>query len=332
MRVFTPKMQRAAPRLARVQRYRRARRVGAMGAAGCCLVGAWASVGEPATATSPGLNGKLVVAAGFDGDLWSGRPDGTGSRQLTSGSGFGEFDDCPAVSPSGSLIAFCRSDEAGGYDLWIIDADGGNARQLTDFPADPPTASSDPTFSSSLPRVAFVFVRDFNSVGAVPGLTYDIRSVRTDGTDVRRLTRSAAWHDFSPAFSPDGHRLLWVREGATQRNDHRTELWIMRANGKDKRRLRSDINSGQSADWSPGGGLIVYRSGGALNIVRANGTLQRRIAKRGSDPVWSPNGRWIAYRTGPRIELVSRDGSTTRLVTRFWERPLGDFTWQPRPQ
>src|SRR5688572_26205034 len=98
MPVFTPKVRRAAPRLARMQRYRRARRVGAMGAAGCCLVGALASVGEPATATSPGRNGNLVVAAG-DGDLWSGRPDGTGSRQLTSGSAFDEFDDCPAVSP-----------------------------------------------------------------------------------------------------------------------------------------------------------------------------------------------------------------------------------------
>lgn len=307
----------------------RARRSGALGAMGCCLVGALAFYGQPATATSPGINGSLVVAA--DGDIWSGRPNGTESRQLTSGAA---LEICPAVSPSGSLIAFCRTNDGDGYDLWVMNADGSNARQLTDFPEQPaPTASSDPTFSASRPRVAFVFVRDFNAVGAVPGLTYDIRSIRSDGTGVRRLTRSGAWHDFNPTFSPDGHRLLWVRTGATQQNAHRTELWIMRANGAGKRKVRTDINRGQSADWSPNGRLIVYRSGRALNIVRTDGTLQRRIAKRGNDPVWSPNGRWIAYRTGSRIELVSRDGSTTRSVTPFWgDQPPREFAWQALPQ
>ncbi len=77
-------------------------------------------------------------------------------------------------------------------------------------------------------------------------------------------------------LSMGGRRLLWVRTGATQQNAHRTELWIMRANGVGKHRVRNDLNRGQSADWSPDGRLIVYRSGGALSIVRADGTLQRR--------------------------------------------------------
>ena len=71
----------------------------------------------------------------------------------------------------------------------------------------------------------------------------------------------------------------------------------MRANGDGKRMLRSDINRGQRADWSPGG-RSWCTDPMALNIVRTDGTLERQIATRGSDPVWSPNGRWIAYRTG----------------------------------
>ncbi|MGF9757642.1 hypothetical protein AAII07_20830 [Microvirga sp. 0TCS3.31] len=227
------------------------------------------------------------------------------------------------------IVGFCRANDTG-YDLWLINADGSNARQLTHFRAN--TAASDPTFSSSTPRVAFVFVRDFSAVGLAPGLTYDIHSIRSDGTQTRRLTRSGAWHDFNPAFAPDGHRLLWVRTGNTQGNDGRTQLWTMRANGKDKRKLRSDISQDQSADWSPDGQLIVYASRDVLNIVRTDGTLVRQIAKRGNDPVWSPNGRWIAYRTGSRIELVSRDGKTVRPVPRFWEGRLDNFAWQPRPQ
>jgi Tol biopolymer transport system component len=298
-------------------------------ALGLCLVAAIASVAPAATANSPGSNGSLVVAAGSTGDIWSGRPNGTQQRQLTSGPA---VDACPAVSPSGLLIAFCRSNDVG-YDVWIMDADGDNARQLTNFGG--LTASSDPTFSSSRPRVAFVFVRNFNEVGAVPGISYDIRSVRSDGTGVLRLTRSGAWHDFHPNFSPGGHRLLWVRTGAVERNRGLTQLWMMRANGTHKRMIRTDIRLGQKADWSPTGRFIVYRSRRALSIVRTDGTLERRIAIRGHNPVWSPNGGWIAYRTGWDIELVARDGHRVRPVKRFWgdETYLdSDFAWQPVPQ
>ena len=107
----------------------------------------------------------------------------------------------------------------------------------------------------------------------------------------------------------------------------------MRANGSDKRQVPADINRNQGADCSPDGRLIVYRSGDALKIIRADGTLVRVIPHRGKDPVWSPDGRWIAYRTATHIELVSRDGSTTRSVPRFWgQGHLRDFAWQPLPQ
>lgn len=306
---------------------RRARRVSAVGLVSCGLAGVLAFVGQPSTATSPGLNGSFVVDIGRQAGLLISRPNDTEARQLTSGPA---LDGCPAVSPSGLLVGFCRANDTG-YDLWLVNVDGSNARQVTTFPAN--TATFDPTFSSSRPRVAFSFVRDWSAVGAVPGLTYDIHSIGSDGTEPRRLTRSGAWHDSSPAFSPDGHSLLWTRTGATRHNDGRTQLWMMRANGKDKRQVRADINRGESADWSPDGRLVVYRSADALKIVRPDGTLVRVIADRGKDPVWSPNGRWIAYRTVTHIEMVSRDGSSTRSVPRFWgQGHLRDFAWQPLPQ
>lgn len=305
----------------------RARWGRALSAAGCVLATALALGGQPATATSPGLNGNFVVAAGPEADIWLGRPDGTEPRNLIPGP---TIDGCPAVSPSGLLVGFCRANDDG-YDLWLIDADGDNARQLTTFGDN--TASSSPTFSSSRRRIAFAFVRDFAAVGAAPGLTYDIHDIRSNGTEPRRLTRSDAWHDFSPAYSPDGSWLLWTRTGATRRNDGRTQLWTMRAKGTHKRLLRSDINRGQGADWSPDGRLIVYRSKDSFKIVRTDGTLVRQMVASGKDPVWSPDGRWIAYRTVTQIELVSRDGRTTRTVPRFWgEGRLRAFKWQAHPQ
>lgn len=313
----------------------RARWLCALTAVGCCLAGsltgavarAEAFIGQPATATSPGRNGGFVVSAGPQAGIWIARPDGTEPRQLTSGP---TSDRCPAVSPAGMLVGFCRGNETG-YELWVINADGSNPRQLTRFPAN--TAALYPTFSSSRPRVAFSFVRNWSAVGAVPSLSYDIHSIRSDGSNAKRLTRSGAWHDFRPAFSADGRSLLWTRTGATRRNDGQTQLWIMRANGQAKRLVRTDINRSQGADWSPDGRLIVYRSGTDLNIIRPDGTLVRRLPDRGKDPVWSPNGRWIAYRTVTHIELVSRDGSTTRSVPRFWgQGRLASFAWQPLPQ
>jgi Tol biopolymer transport system component len=311
----------------RATRQLRAGRKGLVGFLVFAMSGAASFFVPAATANSPGRNGSLVVVAG--GDIWTGRPDGTQQRQLTFGPA---SEACPAVSPSGLFIAFCRSNDVG-YEVWIMDADGGNRRKLTDFGGN--TASSDPTFSSSRPRVAFVFVRDFSSVGAAPGISYDIRSVRSDGTRVRSLTRSKAWHDFHPIFSPDGHRLLWVRTGAAPWNSGETQLWMMNGNGAKKHMIRADISRDEKADWSPDGRFIVYRSTGALMIVRADGTLLRRIASRGRNPVWSPNGRWIAYRVGSDIELIARDGRVTRPVTPFWANNLNlsdVFAWQPVPQ
>ena len=306
-----------------------------LAAVGCCLAGtltgavahAEAATGQSSAATAPGLNGGFVVSAGPEADIWAARPDGTAPRQLTTGS---SIDRCPAVSPSGTLVGFCRGNETG-YELWLVNGNGADARQLTQFPAN--TAALQPTFSSSRPLVAFSYVRDWSAVGAAPGVTYDIHSIRSDGSHASRLTRSGAWHDFRPSFSPDGRSLLWTRTGATRRNDGQAQLWTMRANGKDKRLLSADINRNQGADWSPDGRLVVYRSGSDLNVIRTDGTLVRKLPDRGKDPLWAPNGRWIAYRTVTHIELVSRDGRTTRSVPRFWGRGrLASFVWQPLPQ
>ena len=42
------------------------------------------------------------------------------------------MDTSPDVSPDGSRIAFA-SNRTGSFEIWRVDADGGNARQLTDF-------------------------------------------------------------------------------------------------------------------------------------------------------------------------------------------------------
>ena len=150
-------------------------RAGGCGLLSCrCFL---AFCGQPATATSPGLNGNLVVAAGFEGGIWLGHPDGTGSRQLTTGS--------PMTLPCGFAVRLARrllqKQRGDGYDVWVINADGSNVRQLTDFPEN--TASFDPTSRPASPT-CLRLREGLQLCRPVPGLTYDIRSIRSDGTGV----------------------------------------------------------------------------------------------------------------------------------------------------
>ncbi|MCB0158245.1 MAG: PD40 domain-containing protein, partial [Caldilineaceae bacterium] len=45
-----------------------------------------------------------------------------------------EWDNHPSFSPDGSQIVFMSNRNSGRRQLWIMDADGGNQRQLADFP------------------------------------------------------------------------------------------------------------------------------------------------------------------------------------------------------
>lgn len=76
---------------------------------------------------SVAVSGETVV---FDllGDLWSVPLSGGSARQLTSGPA---WDTQPAFSPDGRSIAF-TSDRGGNENVWVMGADGSDARALTE--------------------------------------------------------------------------------------------------------------------------------------------------------------------------------------------------------
>ena len=72
----------------------------------------------------------------------------------------------PAWSPKGNLIAY-TSNEAGGEDIWICDALGANARNLTaehNSPGKPPWINSHPVWSPDGERLAFFSDQDKGGV------------------------------------------------------------------------------------------------------------------------------------------------------------------------
>jgi Tol biopolymer transport system component len=122
------------------------------------------------------------------------RVDATGEEiQLTDNTG---FDGYPALSPDGSMIAFARG-PAGDQQVYVMDRDGTNVRQLTMGS----TNNTQPSWSPDGSRIAFTTVREGQP---------EIFLMNPDGSEQTRLTVDIAQDTF-PTFSPDGSSVVYVR-------------------------------------------------------------------------------------------------------------------------
>jgi Tol biopolymer transport system component len=71
--------------------------------------------------------------------IWRMQPDGTGEKQLSDGGTHAGT----AVSRDGSLVAYHRADEAQSWAVWVVPAEGGTPRRITDRPSTFVTFSPD---------------------------------------------------------------------------------------------------------------------------------------------------------------------------------------------
>jgi serine/threonine protein kinase len=185
-----------------------------------------------------------------------------------------ENDTAPTYSPDGRRIAF-QSNRSGTPNIWVCDADGTHAVQLTYFK----THSGSPYWSPDSRRIAF----DSRESGDV-----DIYVVDADGGVPRRLTREPS-EDVLPSFSRDGRFVYFSSDRGGGR-----EIWRMPAEG------------GPAVQVTRGGGLYGEESwdGQHFYFIRVLGDpVVWRVPVSGGAPT-----RVLLGPEHPKWWTVSRSG------------------------
>jgi len=263
-----------------------------------------------------------------------------------------------------SQIAFA-SNRSGNWEIWLMDWDGANQRQITKHNVLSILPSWAPdnermvytSFAGGTSEMYIISRRGGNRVRIKSGLALntsatfspvsndiafvgsvrgnpDIYLIKDDGTNVRRLTTTSSIES-TPEWSPTGREIAFTsgRGGTPQ-------IYIMDAEGTNVRRISHDGSWNDDAVFSPDGERIAYTS-------RVNGRFQIRVANiitgessiiagEGSNeqPTWSPDGQWIAFqsnRKGNRWQVyrMRADGSDLLQLTFDGENKEPDWSKKP---
>ncbi len=100
---------------------------------------------------------------------------------------------------------------------------------------------------------------------------------------------------------------------ASNRNDSRHEVYVMKANGANVRRLT--FNGGNTASWSPDGRWISYyaTANSTAHVIRWDGSGDKQIFT-GQPLFWMHDNSGVVCRVGDNYYLVSPDTGASSLL------------------
>src|SRR2546423_2055068 len=270
----------------------------------------------------------VTIQLGLLSDVWV-APEGDAARavKLPTGVAYvGSGDDSTSWTPDGRIVFDANTN--GVADLWIIDADGNNRKQLTrGADARAPVVSPDGRY------IVFSSVRESKR---------NLWRINSDGSNPKHLT--SGFVDLLPSFSPDSQWVLY----SSLHSSGRLTLWKVAVEGGDPVQV-SDSHAAAPV-VSPDGKFIAYLYPERANIQATINAPPNKIAVIYFDGVapiktfeippsaaigvtlrWSQDGRSLLY-TATKNNVTNiwsqpLDGSAPKQLTNFTEYLMNTFNY-----
>lgn len=309
------------------------------------------------------LSQSTPAAAQVIGKNYLGSVDEAGARQTAHEFAADIIAKFGGKSLFGTHIYFVHQAAAGSpKEIWVMDWDGGNQRQLTHFNS----TSIEPSVSPDGSRIAFVsfakitpavyvfsvdplrdlhFYNQSASVNSSPSFTADgkrilysssaggccrIFSANLDGSGFKPITHST-FIDTEPKVNPKtGFDVVFVsgRSGPEQ-------IYHMNADGGDIERLTDGTGEASNPSWHPDGQLIAFSwtrgfAAGKFNVFTMDVISKRYVQLthdegKNENPSWAPDGAHLAFastRSGGRTQIYTMLGDGSQPPVRLTTQGL----------
>jgi Tol biopolymer transport system component len=165
----------------------------------------------------------------------------------------------------------------GGWDIWVMNADGTGMTNLTNHPS----FDSEPTWSPDGSKIAFSSTRNGPA---------ELYVMNADGSGVTQITfyNSLGGSALHADWSPNGQWIAFTWTGPT---DDQVEIYRVKPDGTQVTQVTDTPADENTPSWSPDSKRIGFLKNGDIWTMTANGTglfnLTNTPGVFESGPAWS---------------------------------------------
>ena len=243
----------------------------------------------------------------------------------------------PVIRANGK-IAFASS-RNGFVDIYVMDADGSNQRQLTFGSLNQAngyerTYAVNPVWSPDGTTIAFAGNPKYGSLG--------LYVMRPDGTRIQKVCDPPIFDIEDITWAPDGTKLAFDYGCSTIEPGDicPTDIYTVNVDGTGITKVTANRPNNKEEDfetaWSPDGTKIAFSAllpydYTSIYVMNPDGNNRVRLTNGSYDhsPAWSPDGSKIAFRRLNDVYVMNSDGSNPKPVTNDGPVTEDGVAWSP---